>query len=39
MQIAIYAGFPAAIHALLAAAEVFEERESRQQAPIIPRPR
>jgi len=29
MQIAIYAGFPAAIHALLAAKEVFEERESK----------
>jgi len=27
MQIAVYAGFPAAIHALLAAGEVFEERE------------
>ena len=28
MQIAIYAGFPAAIHALLAAKEVFEERKA-----------
>lgn len=33
MQIAIYAGFPAAIHALLAAAEVFEEREKPATGP------
>ena len=31
MQIAIYAGFPAAIHALLAAKEVFDERGDRRR--------
>ena len=33
MQIAVYAGFPAAIHALLVAGEVFEERKTAEGNP------